>query len=97
MKRIESTIARFVSFVIILLISLSQGSVFASENEAGSAIIKGKVITNNGTPVIYATVTIKGSNRTVLTDEEGFFTFRNINAGQYSLLVSSTGLEMLPK
>lgn len=91
MKRIGNTTARFVSFVIILLIALSQGFVFASENEVGSAIIKGKVVTNNGTSVIYATVTIKENNRTVLTDEEGFFTFRNINAGQYSLMVSSTG------
>ena len=57
----------------------------------GLAIIKGKVVTNNGTPVIYATITIKENNRTILTDEEGFFTFRNINAGQYSLIVSSTG------
>jgi len=91
MKRIGNTTARFVLFVIILLISLSQGSVFASENEVGLAIIKGKVVTNNGTPVIYATITIKENNRTILTDEEGFFTFRNINAGQYSLIVSSTG------
>ena len=74
MKRIGNTTARFVLFVIILLISLSQGSVFASENEVGLAIIKGKVVTNNGTPVIYATITIKENNRTILTDEEGFFT-----------------------
>lgn len=97
MKRIGNTIARFTLFIMFLLISFSHSAVFASDNEIGSAIIKGKVITNNGTPVIYANITIKENKRTVLTDEEGFFTFRNINAGQYSLIVSSTGFGTVTK
>ena len=97
MKRIGNTIARFTSFVMFLLISFSHNTVFAFDDEIGSALIKGKVVTNNGTPVIYATITIKENNRTVLTDEEGFFTFRNINAGQYSLIVSATGFGSVTK
>lgn len=91
MKRIGNTTAHYISFIIILLASFSSKSVLAFDNEPGSGIIKGKVITNNGTPIIYATITIKENNRSILTDEEGFFTFRNINAGHYSLIVSSTG------
>lgn len=91
MKRIGNTTARFITFVLVLLITLTPRSVFASGDEPGSAIIKGKVLTNHGTPIIYATITIKENNRTVLTDEEGFFAFRNMHAGTYSLIVSSSG------
>ncbi len=91
MKRFGNTTARYILLMIILLISFSGTSAIASDNEPGSGVIKGKIVTNNGTPVIYATITIKENNRSILTDEEGFFTFRNINAGHYSLIVSSTG------
>lgn len=91
MKRIGNSFNRFFVFATTLLFCLVSNISHATEDEPGSGTIKGKVITNNGTPVIYATISIKASNRTVLTDEEGFFTFRNVNAGHYELLVSSTG------
>lgn len=91
MKRIGNRVIRCVVLAMALVFSVIDNTSLAAENEPGSAIIKGKVITNNGTPVIYATVTIKENKRTVLTDEEGFFTFRNITGGHYELVVSSTG------
>lgn len=97
MKKIGNRIARFISFIIILLVCFSSKSVFASDNDPGSGMIKGKVVTKNGIPVIYATIIIKENNRSILTDEEGFFTFRNIHAGHYSLIVSSTGFGTVTK
>lgn len=97
MKKIGNRIARFISFIIILLVCFSSKSIFASDNDPGSGMIKGKVVTKNGIPVIYATIIIKENNRSILTDEEGFFTFRNIHAGHYSLIVSSTGFGTVTK
>ncbi len=45
----------------------------------------------NGAPVAYAAVTIAGTHRTVVADEEGRFAFRRLSPGRYSLLVSAQG------
>jgi alpha-2-macroglobulin len=48
---------------------------------------------NNGNPIPYSTVIIKGTRKSVSADANGKFEFKNIGAGKYVLLFSSVGYE----
>ncbi|HTN08704.1 SusC/RagA family TonB-linked outer membrane protein [Agriterribacter sp.] len=52
--------------------------------------IKGKVTEENGEPLAGATVTVKGANRTTITNEKGEFFLERVNANVI-LVVSSIG------
>lgn len=97
MKRSYNYKTNIIVMAMILLGCLFTTVSFAHEDEALPGIIKGKVTTTNGTPIIYATVSIKGTNKTVITDEEGYFNFRGIQPGNYELLVTSTGFGITSK
>lgn len=53
--------------------------------------IKGRVINENGEPVI-ATVTIKGTNTAVTTDENGFFVIKSVDENA-TLVISGVSIE----
>lgn len=65
------------------------------EIETGS--IQGRITTTDNQPAAYVNVSIKENNRTSFTDENGFFIFKNIKPGNYTLLVSMTGLQTQEK
>lgn len=54
--------------------------------------IKGKVVSPKGEPVAKATVIIKGTDKSTMTDGEGIFEFENISESAV-LLISSVGYE----
>lgn len=58
--------------------------------EAGGAI-KGKVTTTDGTPAANVAVTIAGTKKTVLTEEDGSFVFNNIQPGEYTIEATLVG------
>ena len=61
------------------------------EIPAGS--ISGKVKTTDGQPAAYVTVVVRELNKTALTDENGFFSFKNLTEGRYILEISMVGLQ----
>ncbi|MEI2422086.1 carboxypeptidase-like regulatory domain-containing protein, partial [Arthrospira platensis SPKY2] len=73
-------------FLLFLFTGLSF-SIFAQ-----NAQIKGKVIAENY-PVEGATVQVQKSNNGVVTDVNGNFTIKNLEAGTYTLEVNFIGFE----
>ncbi|MVT08027.1 TonB-dependent receptor [Chitinophaga tropicalis] len=61
-----------------------------SNTEPLSAI-RGKVITNDGTPVAYVAVQIKEKNKGTLTDDNGEFIFKKMQPGHYTIQVMLIG------
>lgn len=59
---------------------------FAEDDYNGR--ISGTVKTSDDHPVSWVTVSIKHTSKTVITDENGFFSFRNLKPGNYTLVVT---------
>lgn len=55
--------------------------------------IKGKVVSNNDTPIPYAYVSIDALNKTTVTDARGNYQFLEIPQGDHNLTVSSLGYQ----
>src|SRR5258706_783662 len=60
---------------------------------ADTSIIRGKVTNEKGEPLASVTITIKGQNKSAVTNNEGEFRIANIKPGKYTLTVSSVGYE----
>lgn len=54
---------------------------------------EGKIIDENGEPVLGITVLIKGYNKGAITDSQGKFSIPNINPATYSIEISGVGFE----
>jgi iron complex outermembrane receptor protein len=70
----------------ILLVTVS----FAQKH---NGIIKGTVTTSDGKPAEAVSVLIKEKNKGAITDDKGFFEFRRLSPGNYTLVISFTGFE----
>lgn len=71
-------------------------SVFAfAQNESGVGGIKGIITTSDNKPLVSATVRLKGTKKSTLTNNEGSFMIKNVQPGNYSLEVSSVGFQPL--
>ncbi|WP_346237637.1 TonB-dependent siderophore receptor [Niabella insulamsoli] len=78
---------------LLFLIALSLlGSVVFAANEPLS-VIKGTVYSSDNQPVANATVHVKNTNRTTITDKNGAFSFRKLDEGSYTIVVSFVGAE----
>ena len=53
--------------------------------------ITGKIISAKGEIIPYANVYLKSTNKGTSSDENGFYNLKNINKGNYTLIVSSIG------
>jgi iron complex outermembrane receptor protein len=69
----------------------------AFSNDEPLSMIKGKVLTGDGTPVAYVAVQIKEKNRGTTTDENGEFLFKRLHAGHYTLQVMLMGYQPVTK
>ncbi len=54
--------------------------------------LKGKVINEKGEPVIGATVNVKGTSKTVMTDDKGYFSLQGVEPNS-TIIISSVGFE----
>ncbi len=70
--------------IILIFISLS---IFSQKSD----IISGRVSDNDNNPLPYISVQIKNTSTAVITDERGYFEFKKIKNGNYTLLFSSIG------
>ena len=82
-------ILRTIFSFLFLCISLFS---FADSKPGG---IKGVVKLNDGKPAAYVSIRLQGTQKGVITSEDGAFYIRNITAGTYTLEVSLTGYQNL--
>ena len=59
----------------------------------GQATISGKIVDKNDTPLVGASVIIKGTDAGTATDQGGYFTIDNAPVGSHSLQISYVGYE----
>jgi len=74
----------------LLLLSLSI-LLFGSYIFAQQATVFGSVKDENGDPVEFASVSIKGTSSGTITEQNGEYRIGNLQAGSYTLVVSSVG------
>jgi TonB-linked SusC/RagA family outer membrane protein len=60
-----------------------------------TAIVRGKVTNENGEPLVGATVTIQGQNKSVTTNNAGEFRMANTKPGKYNVTVTYVGYQAL--
>lgn len=65
------------------------------EDAEGGGNIRGKATTTEGTPAASVLIRITGTNKNAVTDENGDFSFRNIEAGSYTLEASLVGFAVV--
>ncbi len=65
--------------------------------EGNGATIKGMVLTSDGLPAANVTVTLKGTTKMTLSDEDGSFIFIKVEPGQYTVVISSVGLNTVER
>src|SRR6186713_879850 len=83
--------------LLTLLCCLLSTAFLYADNEDGQGTITGKVTTSDGLPAASVTVTLKGTRRSILTNDNGNFIIRNVPAGNYRLEVSLVGHETVTK
>ena len=80
---------KMLAYLLLLCLALiSVNTVFGQQQ---NAVIKGKVYTSNNKPAEGVTITLKGKNKTTITNNDGAFTLKNIPEGDYTLIVSLIG------
>ncbi|BFP40338.1 TonB-dependent receptor [Flavobacteriaceae bacterium GF1] len=60
---------------------------------AGQTKVSGTVLDTGGTPLLGATIQLRGTQIGVIADENGFFELNNLKSGNYELIVSSLGYQ----
>jgi outer membrane receptor for ferrienterochelin and colicins len=75
------------SYVLLILALVIQVMSWAQ----GSGTINGKITDDNGAPLAGATVTIRESGRSTVTDNQGHYSFSNVKAGKVTIVVSFVG------
>ena len=76
------------NILVLFLVLLASSQLFAQST--GS--IRGRITTSDGTVAEGVTVKLKGTTYGAVTDEDGSYAIRKVNAGTYTLVVSAVGL-----
>lgn len=87
------TISKVFLFITFFLFYFS--SCFANDEYNGKII--GKVISSDGKPVGWATISVKNTSLSTISDESGNFILKNIKPGTYTVIASYTGFEPIEK
>lgn len=80
------------AFSVLLVFSFLSQPAF-SQTSFGS--LKGTVLTSDGELAAGVTVRLRGTSRTIITDDAGQFVFPRMNAGNHELEISFVGYETL--
>ncbi len=62
-------------------------------DELPAGLISGQVKTTDGQAAAYVTIYIRENSRTAITDQNGFFSIKNLKEGVYTLEISMVGLK----
>ncbi len=93
LKFIHSLFAIFFFFISINT-AYPQDS-FSVVPELGKGGIQGIVKDNEGTPLTGVAVLLKGTNKGTITDEKGFYEFKNVNEGSYTIVVQAVNIKTI--
>jgi iron complex outermembrane receptor protein len=88
---------QLVSFLFLFFISCFSTAIATPVDEDNNGVIKGKVVTSDGKPAAEVAVILQGTSYATETDGTGAFTFRNIPAGSYQVVVSQPGYSNISK
>jgi iron complex outermembrane receptor protein len=77
--------------LLFLLALLAPLFVFTQQNRTGYGVIKGIVLTSDGQPAQYVSVTIKDTKEGTTTDESGNFEIKKVKANSHILAISLLG------
>jgi iron complex outermembrane receptor protein len=69
----------------------------ANDLEDNNGVIKGKVVTSDGKSAADVAVILQGTKYATTTDGSGSFSFHNVPAGNYQIVVSLTGYSNITK
>ncbi|MCW3110667.1 MAG: TonB-dependent siderophore receptor [Segetibacter sp.] len=61
--------------------------------QAQTGIIQGNITTSDGQPAAYVTVTLKESKKATISNDDGSFILKKINAGNYTVIISFVGVK----
>jgi iron complex outermembrane recepter protein len=98
MKNLKMTNSFFKSFsktLFISLFSLQFTVCFANDEYNGK--ITGKVISSDGQPVAWVSISIKNTSFSAISDESGNFILKNLKPGTYTVIASYTGFQPVEK
>ncbi|MEJ0103190.1 MAG: TonB-dependent receptor [Bacteroidota bacterium] len=77
---------KIISVILLCIITATTGVA-----QTGNGSIKGLITTSDGKPAPFVTVQLKGNKITVITDNEGKFSIKNILPGHYELIATLIG------
>ncbi|WP_127124474.1 TonB-dependent receptor [Pseudoflavitalea rhizosphaerae] len=84
---------RFLVWLLAAIPFFSFGN--SNSNEPDFGIIKGQVTTSDNKPAAFVTVSLKGTKRSVVTEDDGSFLIQKVKPGTYQLEVTLVGYEPL--
>ncbi|MFT4019538.1 MAG: carboxypeptidase-like regulatory domain-containing protein, partial [Agriterribacter sp.] len=90
---------KFVRFSILLLSAILFSGVFTAQVFAQAkqtGIIEGRILNADNQPEENVIVILTPSDKQTISDDNGYFQFRNIPYGQYTVSVSSLGVNANP-
>jgi iron complex outermembrane receptor protein len=82
-------ISKISLFIMFFIFSVSV--CFANDEYNGKII--GKVISSDGQPVAWVSISLKNSSLSAISDESGNFILKNIKPGTYTIIASYTGFQ----
>lgn len=90
----KKTIIFISCFIAVLLFGLLPGLVFGQQKQLG--IISGKVLSADNQPEENVILVLEPSGRQTQSDADGYFEFRNVSFGQYTISIKSLGVTAVP-
>lgn len=86
-----------IRFLLLLTLLLATSNItLATSNETKKAVLTGKLLSGDKSPVIFATVQLQDTKYGCVSDDEGLFRME-IPAGKYTLVVSAVGYKKTAK
>ena len=73
------------------LIAANKTEYISEEGKTGT--VQGSITTTDGQPAAMVSVSLKGTNKGTITDNNGVFILRSVKAGVHTLEISMTGLQ----
>lgn len=84
--RLISTSTKIFSVILFYIMGLQMA-------KAQTGSIQGRLVTSDKRPAASVIITLKASKKVTISNEDGAFTFKKIDAGQHVVIVSFVGLQ----
>lgn len=91
-KTTQKSCKAILSFVILFLVSILVNPLLAQTENNGERIVSGKIITDDGEPLLGAAIVLKGTTVSTVSNVDGEFTFPKPLSENDVLQISYLGL-----